>query len=44
MNQQWTERQPDIHRKVMDYRRLHAELARLKQAVNRFVESSDSAA
>jgi len=34
----WQARQPDVHRKVEAYRRLHVELRRLKAAVNHYVD------
>ena len=37
IQQLWAQRQPSTLRKVEEYRRLHVELSRLKQAINQWV-------
>jgi hypothetical protein len=37
MHALWEERKPRLHRRLAEYRRLHLELKRLKEAVNAFV-------
>ena len=37
MHAMWEERRPQVHAKLDEYRRLHVELKRLKEAVNAYV-------